>query len=181
MARLLSKKEADAMGHCIQFTETVNSLRALLGIHPGQRVRVTIRPLFSDAGSAAAREFEITSELVLWAQYAMTMAKISEIEIENIPGWRRTVTSVLDWCEVGVETPEGFDLDKARETLKKQIDEVRFHKTQHEKRLANPDFIAKADPATREATQQRLAELTDKEIRLSVQLRLLDPGYEIAH
>ena len=170
------------MQHCIEFTEAVNASRAFLGIHPGHQVRVTIRSLLTDPSSAAVQELKLTSELVLWAPYARTMAKISEIQnLENLPGWRRTLTTVLGWCEVGVETPEGFDFDKAREALRKQIAEARTHKIQHEKRLANPEFLAKADPEKREETQQRLAELTDKELRLTAQLRQLDPGYEIAH
>ena len=32
------------MNHCIEATEAINSLRSLLGWHPGQRVNAVINP-----------------------------------------------------------------------------------------------------------------------------------------
>ena len=39
----LSPAEETAMNHCIEATEAINSLRSLLGWHPGQRVRAVMK------------------------------------------------------------------------------------------------------------------------------------------
>ena len=58
----LSDAEEVAMNHCIEATEAINSLRSLLGWHPGQRVTAFIKR----ASAASFAEFEV------WLPYAKT-------------------------------------------------------------------------------------------------------------
>src|SRR5581483_2045520 len=95
--------ERRAMAHCVEVTETVNSLRALLNFHPSEKADVWVRPMspvgpipnqwygrggaldsparvaHSPAGHAEEKELE--HELKLWGAYAATMAKIGRFEV----------------------------------------------------------------------------------------------------
>jgi valyl-tRNA synthetase len=84
------------------------------------------------------------------------------------------VTSVLGWCEVAVMAPEGFDFDRARAAVSKKLDEVTAHHSQHQARLDNPDFVAKAAPEMQEQMQRRALELAGQRELLRRQLRLLE-------
>ena len=169
---VLGRDEAAAMERCIAATEAINSLRSLLGYHPGQRVEARIR--FLGGGDDAAAEFH--AEFERWKPYAATMAKTASLGLagpsDNTPGGM--VTAVLGWCEVAVMAPEGFDFDRARSALRKRLDEVTAHHRQHQARLDNPDFVAKAAPEMQEQMQQRAQELAGQQDLLRKQLRLLE-------
>jgi valyl-tRNA synthetase len=170
-ATALSKDDAAAMEHCIAATEAINSLRSLLGYHPGQRVEARIKFLGADSASA-----EFRAEFERWKPYAATMAKAASLGLagptDNTPGGM--VTAVLGWCEVAVMAPEGFDFERARAALRKKLNEVTAHHRQHQARLDNPEFVAKAAPEMQEQMQQRTQELADQQELLRKQLRLLE-------
>jgi valyl-tRNA synthetase len=167
----LSKDDAAAMEHCIAATEAINSLRSLLGYHPGEKVEASIK--FLGADSAAA---EFRAEFERWKPYAATMAKAASLGLagptDNTPGGM--VTAVLGWCEVAVMAPEGFDFERACVALRKKLNEVTAHHRQHQARLDNPEFVAKAAPEMQEQMQQRTQELADQQELLRKQLRLLE-------
>ena len=171
-ASTLSKDEAAAMEQCIAATEAINSLRSLLGYHPGQRVEARIK--FLGADSAAAAEFR--SKFEQWKPYAATMAKAASLGLavpsDSTAGGM--VTAVLGWCEVGVMAPDGFDFERARAAIRKKLDEVTTHHKQHQARLNNPDFVAKAAPEMQDQMQQRAQELAGQQDLLRKQLRLLE-------
>jgi len=112
----LSEAEATAMQHCIEATEAVNSLRALVGIHPGQRVSAIIRPRSASNGNSqsiftAQVNPNLLPSTYSAVNYAATMAKIDTWEVfsasQEMPNGR--ITSVLEWCEVSIKAPDGFD------------------------------------------------------------------------
>jgi valyl-tRNA synthetase len=155
----LSAAEEIAMNHCIAATEAINSLRSLLGRHPGQRVTATIKA-------------EDTNELETWRSYATTLAKLEALNVDT--SGDRTVFSHLTWADVGVDAPDGFDFEVARQKVQKQLDEASKHLSQHEARLNDPRFMAKADPETRAEVAQRFEELQAQRKLLSEQLRQLE-------
>ncbi len=158
----LSSAEEIAMRHCIEATEAINSLRALMGWHPGQRVKAIIKR------SAAVSEREIDS----WRSYAMTLAKLETLDADPSNG-TRVVFSHLGWADVGVVAPDGYDFELARQKLRKQLDEVGKHASQHEARLNDSRFMTKADPETRIEVAQRFEGLQAQQKLLSEQLRQL--------
>jgi valyl-tRNA synthetase len=170
-AGILGAEEAAAMDRCVAATDAINSLRSLLGYHPGQRVEARIKP----AGAAEEDGAAFRAEFERWKPYAATMAKAASLGLaprsENTPGGM--VTAVLGWCEVSVMAPEGFDFERARAALRKKLDEVTAHHSQHQARLKNPDFIAKAAPEMQEQMQQRAQELAAQQELLCKQLTLL--------
>ena len=155
----LSRAEEVAMSHCIEATEAINSLRSLLGWHPGQRVTAVIK-----TGDA--------KELETWRPYATTLAKLEALNIEALGDL--AVFSHLAWADVGVDAPDGFDFEVAREKLKKKLDEVEKHLAQHEGRLNDARFMTKADPETRAEVAQRFEELQAQRKLLVEQLRQLE-------
>jgi valyl-tRNA synthetase len=168
----LSAAEATAMQHCIEGTEAINALRALVGTHPGKPVRAIIRPRLGSNGNSHS---SFAAEIEAVRDYLANRAKIENLEIypaeKPIPNG--TITSVLEWCEVSIDAPDGFDFSKAREVIRKKLGEVTGHHEQHLKRLGNPDFIAKAAPEMREETRNRAQELETQRRLLSEQLRIL--------
>ena len=155
----LSAAEEVAMNHCIEATEAINSLRSLLGWHPGQRVTAVVKAVD-------------TKELETWRPYAMTLAKLDALNVDA--SGDRAVFSHLGWADVGVDAPDGFDFEVARLKVQKQLDEVGKHLAQHEARLNDPRFMAKADPETRAEVGQRFEELQAQRKLLSEQLRQLE-------
>jgi valyl-tRNA synthetase len=158
----LSAAEETAMNHCIEATEAINSLRSLLGWHPGQRVNAVINP----GGATDANELES------WRPYAMTLAKLETLRFGSA-AVNRAVFSHLNWADVGVEAPEGYDFEVARQKLQKQLDEVGKHAAHHEARLNDSRFMSKADPETRVEVAQRFEGLQVQQKLLSAQLRQL--------
>ncbi|MGO8801794.1 valine--tRNA ligase [Candidatus Binatus sp.] len=159
----LSPAEETAMNHCIEATEAINSLRSLLGWHPGQRVTAVI-----NAGDATG-----ASELETWRSYATALAKLETVKVGKSSG-DRAVFSHLAWADVGVEAPEGYDFQVARQKLQKQLDEVGKHAAQHEARLNDSRFMTKADPEARAEVAQRFESLQAQRKLLSEQLRQLE-------
>ena len=157
-----SVDEEAAMEHCIAATEAVNSLRALLGYHPGQRVSVILNQLTP----------EIAEEFLSWHDYATTMAKADKIEIQTAVH-DRVVHSILPWAVIGVVAPPDFDFDRAREKIGKQLDEVSRHAEQHEKRLNDEGFKAKADQETKDQVAEKFEALRAQQRQLHAQLDLL--------
>jgi valyl-tRNA synthetase len=158
----LSDPEAIAMAHCIEATEAINSLRSLLGWHPGQRVSATIK----------STDPSIASEVETWRPYAMTLAKLEALNTDS--AGERVVFSHLGWADVGVEAPEGYDFDVARQKLQKQLDEVGKHAAQHEARLNDSRFMTKADPETKVEVAQRFEGLQAQQKLIIEQLRQLE-------
>jgi valyl-tRNA synthetase len=171
---MLNDTEAAAMDRCIASTEAINSLRSLLGYHPGQRVEARVKLVGAADEADAVGAFR--SEFESWKPYATTMAKTASLSLAG-PADRASkgmVTAVLGWCEVSVIAPEGFDFERARAATRKKLGEVGGHLKQHQARLANPEFLAKAAPEMREQMQQRAEELDRQEQLLRAQLRQLE-------
>ncbi|MGD0073748.1 MAG: valine--tRNA ligase [Candidatus Binataceae bacterium] len=177
----LSEQERLAMRHCIEATEAINSLRSLLGFHPGQRVTALIRRLGAKgagegepSGDGASRT-DLVVEMEAWKPYAMIMAKADSLGLMAGDGDRPSgmATTVLEWAEVSVKAPEGFDFEKARNVLRKKLADVTAHHEQHLRRLSNPDFQAKAAAEMKLQIEQRAEELGSQRKLLEMQLRLL--------
>ncbi len=160
---LSAEEEAD-MNRCIEATEAINSLRSLLGWHPGQRVQ------------AFAKRMSVTSfeDFGRWLPYAKTLAKLEEVThtLNEYPDANVVFTQV-SFGDVGVAAPEGYDFEVARQKLKKQLAEVDKHFNQHEARLNDQKFLTKADPETRTEVEQRREALRGQQYLLKEQLQQL--------
>jgi valyl-tRNA synthetase len=161
----MSEAEALAMEHCIEATATINSLRALVGWAPGERVRAMIKRLGLNSSNGS-------EEFKLWREYAITLGRLGSFENPRVFE-KRVVSMPLDWADVGIEPPEKFDFEVAKERLLKKLAEVEKHAAQHAARLDNSGFTARADPETRKEVADRLVALKMEKSRLEQQLRQL--------
>ncbi|HUN57159.1 MAG TPA: class I tRNA ligase family protein, partial [Candidatus Binataceae bacterium] len=161
----LTESEAVSMQHCIEATQAINSLRALAGYHPGQRVAAVVR-----ANSLTDR-----AELDSWQRYAITLGKLTDLRafLNGDSQPQRAIFAPLEWGEVGVEPPEKFDFDKVRSMLKKKLDEVSGHLERHRSRYENAGFRAKADAETVADIAERIQELQSQQRTLETQITQL--------
>ena len=155
----LSPAEELAMNHCIEATEAINSLRSLLGWHPGQRVTATIKA-------------EDAKELETWRPYATTLAKLEALNVDA--SGDRAVFAHLAWADVGVDAPDGYDFEVACQKLQKQLDEVGKHVAQHEARLERRTLHDQSRPRNASEVAQRFEGLQAQRKLLSEQLRQLE-------
>ncbi len=163
-ANPLSQAEAAAMGHCIEVTEAINSLRSLLGWHPGQRARAKIK--FLDSVES--------TELESWRFYCDTLAK-SEIEpLTSEFDDHKWVALDLGWGKVWVQAPENFDVTKTRNSFAKKLAEVQAHLTRHEARIKDAGFFERASQEAKDETLKRIEDLKSEEKTLKGQLQQLE-------
>jgi valyl-tRNA synthetase len=156
----LSAAEELAMSHCIEATEAINSLRSLLGWHPGQLVDGVI----SQRGPL--------DETYMWIKYAKVLGKLGNVELQN--SGQRIVLISLPWADIGIRVPPEFDYRRTREKLQKDLAEALKHATQHEARLNDSKFMQKADAETVESVRTRSQELKVQSQRLRDQIQQLD-------
>jgi valyl-tRNA synthetase len=175
---LLSEAEAGAMERCIATTQAINSLRSVVGHHPGRRIKAVLKP----TGNSSL-------DIDGWKSYAITLAKLSELTIKSAAGhqsesmafaplthWSITSGSMpvlVTWGEVGIETPADFDFHKARSILQKKLDEVQAHLQRNQSRYNNPAFRAKAGEETINEIADRIEQLKAQENLLQSQIGLI--------
>ena len=172
----MTAEESQWMDHAIEATRAANSLRSFSGIHPGERIVISLQANFPLQGSATASAKALDGELRQWAPYLTILARASEVRPVSPmapPDGTRFVTQKLSWVTVILTPPADFDFDKKRQQLKKQLEEIKAHRDRHEARLANPEFQAKASPETQAETEHKLIELGDTEDHLQAQLDML--------
>jgi valyl-tRNA synthetase len=157
----LSAAEETAMNHCIEATEAINSLRSLLGWHPGQLVDGVI----SQPGPL--------DETYLWMKYAKVLGKLGKVEQVQNSGQGIVLIS-LGWADIGIRVPPEFDYRRTRQKLQKDLADVLKHATQHEARLNDSMFMQKADAETVENVSARFQELKAQSLKLREQIQQLD-------
>jgi len=157
----LSAEEELAMNHCIEATEAINSLRSLLGWHPGQLVDGVII------------QREPLDETYVWMKYAKVLGKLGQVEKVQ-DSEHRIVLISLPWADIGIRVPPEFDYRRTREKLQKDLADVLKHATQHEARLNDSIFMQKADAETVENVRTRSQELKAQSQRLRDQIQQLD-------
>ncbi len=160
-ANPLSAAEEIAMNHCIEATEAINSLRSLLGWHPGQLVDGVI----SQPGPL--------DETYLWMKYAKVLGKLGKVEHAQNSGQGIVLIS-LGWADIGIRVPPEFDYRRTRQKLQKDLADVLKHATQHEARLNDSMFMQKADAETVENVSARFQELKAQSLKLREQIQQLD-------
>jgi valyl-tRNA synthetase len=163
----LSPAEKEGMKRCIDATQSINSLRSLLHIHPGQIITVFYRGL----------DLELEGgQMQAWVRYSAILCKAAKFE--HLPAGTETGRTIvfqpLGWGEFGIEVPTGSDLEKLRGALEKKHSELQKHLEQTLSRLRSPDFVAKADPDLRQEMADRADNLTKQRDVLGSQLSLLE-------
>ncbi|MFZ0247404.1 valine--tRNA ligase [Candidatus Binatus sp.] len=164
----LSAAEETAMNHCIEATEAINSLRSLLGWHPGQRVRAKWKAI-------ALQDQVLFAE---WGDFAKALAKLSEFETADestqmIAGF---FPKQLPHARVWLAHPANFDLQALLENLIKKRNEVVHHLDRHIIRMEDRNFWLHAKDEAKAETLRKIEELKIQKSLLDVQLQELGEG-----
>ena len=96
------------------------------------------------------------------------LAKLETVKV-GTSSEDRAVFSHLAWADVGVEAPEGYDFQVARQKLQKQLDEVGKHAAQHEARLNESRFHDQGRSGSASQVAQRFESLQAQRKWLSEQ------------
>jgi valyl-tRNA synthetase len=166
---LITKSQSAIANSVIQATQAINSLRSLLGWQPGQRPIGKTRADFLDS---APKNFE------LWRYDVEILGKLNSFRFDST-GPKRVPSRLYDWGQVWVEPPADFDVQKALAERKKKLGEIEKFATQHERRLANSDFMLKATEEVRQETETNLAKLKTQQEALQADIRRLDEIIQI--
>jgi valyl-tRNA synthetase len=158
-----SKSDAEAMSNCIAAVQAINSLRSLFGWHPGQRISAHTR---GDWLNAPPGRYDA------WREYVIVLAKLDRFIFDN-RGPVNVPSIWFDWGEIWIEAPPGFDIEKAKAERGKKLAEIKKFAEQHQQRLENSDFRAKASEDTQRETEANLAKLRAQEDALVQELRRL--------
>ena len=103
----------------------------------------------------------------------MTLAKLETFEYIAAFRARTRYSAQYRFGDVGIDAPEGYDFEVARQKLRKQLGGGRQALRQHEARLNDQRFLTKADPETATEVEQRSKALRGQRNLLSEQLRQL--------
>ncbi|HTW87768.1 MAG TPA: valine--tRNA ligase [Candidatus Binataceae bacterium] len=160
----LSEAEAHAMERCIEVTGAINSMRSLLGFHPGAHGRALLKIV-------SGGDLDLES----WKPYAMTLGKLDGLTIlgEQNPPPGQVIFTQMAWGEAGIETPAEFNFQRTWAALEKKLQEISTHLERHVARMDSVDFQAKASPEARQETEEKVAELEAQKNRLKAQLNQL--------
>ena len=146
------------MNFLIELITRLRSIRSDFNISPSQSIRATI----------ATRD-EATRSLILSScDYVQRLARVEKLEIVDSlsrgKGYSRTVVGNAE-----IEVPlEGLiDVEQERTRLNSEIAKLNGEQQGLRKRLANPDFVAKAAPDVVATTRAREEEISGQINRLS--------------
>jgi valyl-tRNA synthetase len=102
------------------------------------------------------------------------LARIEQIElVDKLKAGPGSARAVISGAEISVPLEGLIDIDKERSRLEKELGKMMGELEGLEKRLANQDFISRADPDVVADTRERAAELTDQITKLKAMIETL--------
>jgi valyl-tRNA synthetase len=157
-----AKADAD-LDWVIRLIGEVRALRTEMNVAPGAQVNLVIK----DAGAA-------TQERV--AQYGDLIKRLARAEQIDLSGGeppKGAAQIVMDEATVFLPLAGIIDIAKERARLTKELDKTKAEAERIEKKLANPQFVSRADPAVIEEQRSKLAEFEQAKAKLTQALERL--------
>jgi valyl-tRNA synthetase len=157
-----AKADAD-LDWVIRLIGEVRALRTEMNVAPGAQVNLVIK----DAGAA-------TQERV--AQYGDLIKRLARAEQIDLTGGeppKGAAQIVMDEATVFLPLAGIIDIAKERARLTKELDKTKAEAERIEKKLANPQFVSRADPAVIEEQRSKLAEFEQAKAKLTQALERL--------
>jgi valyl-tRNA synthetase len=142
-----AKADAD-LDWVIRLIGEVRALRTEMNVAPGAQVNLLIK----DATAETAERIANYGELI------RRLARAEQIDVTNAEGPKGAAQIVLDEATVFLPLAGIIDTAKERARLTKDLDKAKSEAERLEKKLGNPQFIAKADPAVIDEQRAKLAE-----------------------
>lgn len=141
----------------IETISKLRNIRSTFNIAPSVQLKASIAP-----ADAAARDV-----LTGMSDHIKRLARISDLEfVEKLETTKGAARAVFTGAEVSVPLEGLIDFDKESARLEKEFGKLTNELAGLEKRLNNPDFIARAAAEVVAESKARSAELTDQIAKL---------------
>jgi valyl-tRNA synthetase len=150
-----AKADAD-LGWVIRLVTEVRALRSEMNVPPATLVTLQVK----DANEATQDRIAQYGDLI------RRLARAQQIDVIAGEGAKGAAQIVLDEATVFLPLAEIIDVTKERARLTKDLDKAKSEAEKIEKKLGNPQFIAKADPEVIEEQRAKLGEVQQAQAKL---------------
>jgi valyl-tRNA synthetase len=157
-----AKADAD-LDWVIRLIGEVRGLRTEMNVAPGAQVNLLIKDASAETQARVAQYGDLIRRL----------ARAEQIDVTSGEGPKGAAQIVLDEATVFLPLAGIIDIGKERTRLSKDLDKAKSEAERLEKKLGNPQFIAKADPAVIDEQRAKLAEYGQTREKLTQALERL--------
>jgi valyl-tRNA synthetase len=157
-----AKADAD-LDWVIRLIGEVRALRTEMNVAPGAQVNLVIK----DAGA------ETKDRVAQYGDLIKRLARAEQIDITSGEPPKGAAQIVLDEATVFLPLTGLIDITKERARLTKELDKAKAEAERIEKKLANPQFVSRADPTVIEEQRAKLAEFEQAKAKLTQALERL--------
>jgi valyl-tRNA synthetase len=160
---LVDAEAAAEINWLIELVSQVRSIRSEMNAPPGARLPLTVSG--SDSATAA--------RLDRYGALAKTLARLASIEPADAPA-KGGAPFVVSGATFALQVAGVIDLAAERARLGKEITTLTGDIDRTAKKLANPDFVARAPDEVVEENRERLAEAEEARAKLQAALQRLE-------
>jgi len=165
LASINADTAADAeMGWIIEVISQIRTLRSEMNVPASAKLALS----FKDAGPAAQERLKRHAAII------QTLARLESIAPAGDAVAKGTVQLVVPEATLLLPLAGVIDAAAERARLKKEVDKLDKEMAGTERKLANADFIAKADPEVVEENRERLVDGKAARERLATALQRLE-------
>jgi valyl-tRNA synthetase len=157
-----AKADAD-LGWVIRLIGEVRALRTEMNVAPGAQVNLVIK----DAGA------ETQDRVAQYGDLIKRLARAEQIDITAGEPPKGAAQIVMDEATVFLPLAGIIDIAKERARLTKELDKAKAEAERIEKKLANPQFVSRADPVVIEEQRTKLAEFEQAKAKFTQALERL--------
>jgi len=144
----------------IDATRALRNVRAELGISPAPKL----------VGAAVPSSPEVRTTLTANAGLIASLARLSELEIRDTPpeaGSGTWIGSPITGAEMFLEIGDSLDLNRELERIDKELASISKEIERAEAKLANPNFVERANPEVVSKERAILADWQEKKAKLT--------------
>jgi valyl-tRNA synthetase len=146
-----------------EITAAINNIRAEYKVAPGQKIP---QVLFTSNNAESLRSLQPTWEAV------KRLSKVEKISAEpNLPKPERTAVRMVKDVVIYIPLEGLIDFEKEKKRLTKEIEKLQGQMERLEKKLNNPDYLAKAPANVAAEDRQRFTESQKQRERLQEELK----------
>ncbi|NHN85758.1 valine--tRNA ligase [Acetobacter musti] len=146
-----------------RFISEIRTVRSEMNVPPSRLAPVLLKDALPVTLDRAKR----------WAETIGRMARVSEVEALTGDVPHGSAQTVVDEATLVLPLADLIDLNAERARLNKELDKAEAEIAKTEKKLGNPDFIARGKPEVVEETRERLTTQTGERDRLKAALARL--------
>jgi len=155
---LLDEDAENRVSLLMEMVTRVRNIRAELNLDPGRRLRLLYRPSDAAAGRTISESLPIL----------IALARLESAEkSERLESAGPAARAVAAGCDLAVPLAGILDLQAELRRFTREIERLNREKEGHARKLNNPDFMSKADPAVIDKTRRIHQELQEKLDRLA--------------